>query len=150
MSKCLFCKIAVGKIPSYKIWEDKNTLAILDINPNCEGQSLIISKKHFPADIFEITANQYLEIMKAAKKVTRLLKRALKVKRVAMILEGMGVNHAHLKLYPLWGLENEFGAGESPKKVYFKKYPGFVTSQLGPRADFKKLEKLALKIGSGK
>ena len=46
-SSCIFCKIAKGEIPSVKIWEDKKHIAILDINPNTEGMTLVIPKKHY-------------------------------------------------------------------------------------------------------
>lgn len=140
---CVFCKIVSGENPSFKIWGNKNFLAILDINPNTKGQTLLISKKHYPSYLFEIPQEHYLKMLKAAKTVVKLLDKVLKTKRTAIILEGMGVNHTHLKLYPLHGLEKEFGAGETPKRVFFKKYPGFVTSQLGNQADFEELKRLA-------
>lgn len=145
MKDCIFCKIVAGEIPSFKIWEDKKFMAILDINPNCEGQTLIISKTHRPSYLFGIAEIDYSTILLAAKKVAQILDKTLKIERTAMIFEGMGVNHSHLKLYPLHGLGKDT-VGESPIKVYFKKYPGFVTSQLGPPADFDKLKKLAKKI----
>lgn len=146
MKDCLFCKIISGEIPSFKIWEDKNFLAFLDINPNTKGQSLIVSKKHYPSYIFNLPEKDFKKMLLATRKVVKLLDKILKVKRTAMIFEGMGVNHAHLKVYPLHGLEKEFGAGESIKRVYFEKYAGFVTSQLGPQANFEELKKLAEKI----
>lgn len=146
MKDCLFCKIVAGEIPSFKIWEDKDFLAFLDINPNTKGQSLVVSKKHFPSYIFKLPEKNYLMIISAAKKVALLLGESLKTKRIAMIFEGMGVNHAHLKLYPLHGLEEEFGAGEAHKRIFLEKYSGFVTSQLGPQANFEDLKKLAKKI----
>lgn len=88
----------------------------------------------------------YLKMMEATKKVSLLLNKALKVQRTAVIMEGMGINHAHLKLYPLHGLQEEFAANEAPERVYFEKYPGFVSSQLGPQANFEELKKLAEKI----
>jgi diadenosine tetraphosphate (Ap4A) HIT family hydrolase len=146
MKDCLFCKIIAGEIPSFKIWEDKNFLAFLDINPNTKGQSLIVSKKHYPSYIFGLPENDFKKMLLATRKVAKLLDKVLNVRRSAMIFEGMGVNHAHLKVYPLHGLKKEFGAGESTKRIYFKKYAGFVTSQLGPQANFEELKKLAERI----
>ena len=47
MNECLFCKIVKGEIPSYKVYEDENTLAFLDINPEGLGHTLVVPKKHF-------------------------------------------------------------------------------------------------------
>ena len=46
-SDCIFCKIAKGEIPSAKIWEDQEHLAILDVNPNTKGMALVLTKEHF-------------------------------------------------------------------------------------------------------
>ena len=146
MKNCIFCKIISGEIPSFKIWEDKEFLAILDINPNVKGMTILLSKKHYPSYIFKMPEKDYLKMMKAAKKVSPLLDKALKVQRTAMIMEGMGINHAHLKLYPLPGLESEFKESWSSERIFFEKYEGFVTSQLGPQADFEELKKLAEEI----
>ena len=61
MDNCIFCKIVKGEIPSVKIWEDKNYLAILDINPNVEGMTLVIPKKHFDSYVFEMKDKEYCE-----------------------------------------------------------------------------------------
>ena len=82
----------------------------------------------------------------AAKRVGKILEDALGVKRVALVMEGMGVNHAHIKLYPLWGLANEFAEVWAKDKIYFDKYEGYISTQLGPEADMGELKELAKKI----
>ena len=67
MEDCIFCKIAQGKIPSYKIWEDKNNLAFLDVNPLNPGHVLLIPKKHEDY-LFDLNDNEYTELMLNAKK----------------------------------------------------------------------------------
>lgn len=104
----LFCEIVEGKRDSVKIWEDKEFLAILDVNPNVKGMSLVLTKKHYDSYIFDMPDELYLRLMAAAKKVAKILERGLNVKRVAMVMEGMGINHAHIKLYPLHGLKEKF------------------------------------------
>jgi histidine triad (HIT) family protein len=143
---CIFCKIVEGKSPCHKIYEDLNTIAVLDIYPNTPGMTLVISKKHYPSDVLKMPDKAYTSYLESAKKVAKLLEKALKVKRVAMVAEGMGIDHAHIKLYPLHGLKHSFEDILAPKKVFFKKYKGYLTTLMGSRADDKELGKLAKKI----
>ncbi|KPJ57467.1 hypothetical protein AMJ49_00875 [Parcubacteria bacterium DG_74_2] len=146
MKDCIFCKIVKGEISSHKIWENKEFLAILDINPNTKGMTLVLTKKHYSSYIFKMPSDIYVRFLKAAKRVTKLLDKKLKVQRTAMVMEGMGVNHAHIKLYPLHGIKKKFKEIYAPKKVYFEKYPGYLTTQIGQRKKEDELEKLAKKI----
>ena len=146
MDDCIFCKIVKGEIPSVKIWEDDKFIAILDINPNVEGMTLVLPKKHFDSYVFNMKEKDYCELMKASKKIAKMLDKSLNVKRTALIMEGLGVNHAHIKLYPIYGLKNEFEETWATDKIFFEKYPGYVTTQLGPRASPKQLKKVAEKI----
>ena len=84
--------------------------------------------------------------MAAGKQVAKLLDKKLDIKRTALVMEGMGVNHVHLKLYPLHGLNKKFTGIEAKKKVFFKNYPGYLTTQMGHQADSKELKKLVNKI----
>ena len=146
MKECVFCKIIKGEIPAQKIWEDKEFLAILDINPNTKGMTLVLTKKHYSSYVFKMPEGVYKRFLGATKKVAKLLDRKLKVHKTAMVMEGMGVNHAHIKLYPLHGIRKKFKEIWHPKKVYFEKYPGYLTTQTGPMATKKELEGLAKKI----
>ena len=145
---CIFCKIARGEIPSEKIWEDNEFLAILDIMPNTEGMTLVLPKKHFDSDVFQMPDEDYLKMMKAVKKVAKILEKGLSVKRVALVVEGMGVNHMHVKLYPLHGLKEKFTEMWHPKEIYFDKYEGYLTTQVGPKKSIEDLKKIAKKIKS--
>jgi len=146
MPDCVFCKIIKGEIPSFKIWEDKEFLAILDINPNVEGMTLVISKKHYDSYLEKMPEDVYQRFWSAAKIVSRFLDKKLGTKRTAMVLEGMGVDHAHIKLYPLHGLSEKFQEMWGREKVFYKKYPGFIDTRLGPTVSLDKLKKLADKI----
>ena len=143
---CIFCKIAKGEIDSAKVWEDDEFLAILDVNPNTRGMTLVLSKEHYDSYAFDIPEDVYQKLMRASKKVAKILEKGLNVKRVAMVMEGMGVNHLHLKLYPLHGLSKEFKAIEPEKRIFFEKYEGYVSTQLGPLADLGELKELAEEI----
>jgi len=106
MEECIFCKIVLGEIPSYKIYEDENFISFLDINPIMEGQVLLIPKEHFKGSIFDLDEKIYLELMKATKKISNILDKTFNPIKVGMIAEGLELDHVHVKLYPL---KKEFG-----------------------------------------
>jgi len=141
MDNCIFCKIVKGEIDSVKIWEDNDFMAILDVNPNTKGMTLILTKNHYDSYAFDMPDNIYSKFLLASKKVGKLLEKGLNVKRVAMVMEGTGVNHAHIKLYPLYGNEQE-----NKETIFFDKYPGYLSTKLGPAANINKLKELAQKI----
>ncbi len=147
---CIFCKIIRGEIPSVKIWEDEDYIAILDNQPNTEAMTLVIPKMHFDSYIFDMPKAAYKDFMITTKKVAKLIEKSLKVQRVAMAMEGLGVNHAHIKLYPLHGLDEKFEEIWAKDKVYFEKYQGYLTTQTGPMKTQEELEKIANKIRSSK
>ena len=146
MKNCIFCKIAKGKIPSVKIWEDKKHIAILDISPNVKGMTLVLTKKHYDSDATDMPDKSYKDLMITAKKVAKLLENKLKVKRVAIVMEGLGVNHIHIKLYPIHGLDEKFREMWAKDKIYFDKYEGYISTQLGPQKTTEELNKIAKEI----
>jgi histidine triad (HIT) family protein len=134
MKNCIFCQIiSNGNNPSL-FWEDDDFVAFLDKYPNTKGQSLVLPKKHYDSNILKLADPIFSELMLASKKVAKILEDNLHVKRVALVCEGMGVNHAHVKLYPLHGLESEFVEMSGPQQVYYEKYVGYLTTLLGPKA----------------
>lgn len=142
---CLFCKIVKGEIPSVKIWEDKKHIAILDIFPNTPGMTLIIPRAHHNSYVFDMPEKEYSSLLSSAKVVAKLLDKKLKCPRTAMVMEGMGVNHAHIKLYPMHGVDiNNFIL--HPEKAFFDKYPGYIITLVGPMADKSELERIAKQI----
>jgi histidine triad (HIT) family protein len=143
---CIFCKIVNGKIDSAKILEDKEFLAILDVNPNTKGMTLVLTKQHFDSYVFDMPEDIYKKFLLFTKKVAKILEKGLSVNRVAMVMEGMGVNHAHIKLYPLHGVNEKFKETWAKDKIFFEKYEGYITTQLGPQVDISKLKKLAEEI----
>lgn len=143
---CIFCKIAKGEINSAKIWENDKFVAILDVNPNTKGMTLVITKEHYDSYVFDMPDEIYSEFMIATKKVARILEKGLGAARVAMVMEGMGVNHAHIKLYPLHGVGEKFQEMLGKERVYFDKYAGYISTQLGPQTAIEELQKLAEEI----
>ncbi len=146
MTECIFCKIVAGKVPAEKIWEDNEFLAFLDLNPNVEGMTLVIPKKHFDSYAVNMEDKDFCKFMSASKRVAKILDTSLNVKRTALVMEGLGVNHAHIKLYPIHGLDKEFKEIWATEKVFFKEYQGYLTTKLGPQAKPEELKKTAEKI----
>lgn len=147
MDECIFCKIINGEFDSAKVWEDDEFLAILEIMPNTKGVTLVLTKKHYDSYAFKLPEDVYLRLMSASKKVAKVLEKGLNIKRVAMVMEGMGVNHSHTKLYPLHGVKDKFNPADLPEEnIFFEKYGGYVTTQRGKKADINELKKLAEEI----
>ena len=96
----IFTKIVNGEIPSYKIAEDDNYLAFLDVNPNAKGHTLCIPKQEIDK-IFDMEDELYLGLMKFSKKVAIALEKTVPCKRVGMAVVGLEVPHAHVHLIPL-------------------------------------------------
>ncbi len=146
MKNCLFCDIVDGKKYGAKIYEDENVVAILDKFPNTEGMALVLSREHHDSHVFDMPEKDYMAYLSSTKKVAELLQEALDVKRVAMVMEGMGINHAHMKLYPLHGLTEKFTPMGSEERVFFPEYRGYISTILGYEKSDEELEELASKI----
>ncbi len=142
MEDCVFCKIVRGEAGSFKIYEDDEYLAILDIYPNIKGQTLVIPKRHLSGYAFDLTDEELCKLMSVSKKVAKMLENALKVKRVHMVLEGTAINHLHAKLYPAIGMKSKEEVYWLNETVYLDRYEGYVTTKPGPKASNEELEKL--------
>ena len=106
---CIFCAIAAGEIPCFKIYEDDETLAYLDINPFSEGHALVIPKRH-AADISEIGEDALAALVLRVKKVATHLKEALPCDGFNILQNngeaaGQTVKHVHFHIVPRYGLE---------------------------------------------
>lgn len=140
---CIFCKIVSKTIDSAIFWQNDEFVAVLDINPNTRGMALVLTKQHYDSYVFSMPDAVYLRFMTAAKSAAGILERGLPVKRVAMVMEGMGINHAHIKLYPLHGLAEQFVEMWGTERVFFERYTGYLTTQLGPQAQPEELKRLS-------
>ena len=96
----IFTKIVNGEIPCYKIAEDDNFLAFLDVNPNAKGHTLCIPKQEINK-IFDMDDALYLGLMQFSKKIAIALEKAVPCKRIGMAVVGLEVPHAHVHLIPL-------------------------------------------------
>src|SRR6218665_2891012 len=96
----IFTKIVNGEITCYKIAEDDNYLAFLDVNPNAKGHTLWIPKQEIDK-IFDMDEELYLGLMKFSKKIAAALEKTVPCKRVGIAVVGLEVPHAHVHLIPL-------------------------------------------------
>ncbi len=97
----IFSKIASGEIPSYKIAEDDNFYAFLDINPMTKGHTLVIPKKTEESYIFNLDDDLFVAFHLFAKKVAKAIEEAVPCKRVGVMVIGLEVPHAHIHLIPI-------------------------------------------------
>ncbi|WP_417442971.1 HIT family protein [Joostella sp.] len=96
----VFTKIISGEIPSYKIAEDENFYAFLDINPNAVGHTLCVPKKEVDK-IFDLDEETYMGLMAFSRNVAKALKKVIDCKRVGIAVVGLEVPHTHVHLIPL-------------------------------------------------
>jgi histidine triad (HIT) family protein len=96
----IFTKIIKGEIPCYKIVEDADFLAFLDVNPNAKGHTLCVPKQEIDK-IFDLEDDLYLGLMQFSKKVAVALKKTIPCNRIGMAVIGLEVPHAHVHLIPL-------------------------------------------------
>ncbi|MGV6829091.1 MAG: HIT family protein [Flavobacteriales bacterium] len=96
----VFSKIISGEIPCYKITENKDFIAFLDINPNTQGHTLCVPKKEVNK-ILEMKKDHYLQLMEFSRKVGLALEKTIPCKRVGMSVIGLEVPHVHVHLIPI-------------------------------------------------
>ena len=96
----IFSKIIAGEIPCYRIAEDENNFAFLDVNPNAKGHTLCIPKQEINK-LFDLQDQADFGLMAFAKKVAVALEKTVPCKRIGMAVIGLEVPHAHVHLIPL-------------------------------------------------
>ncbi len=97
MENCIFCKIVKGEIPSYKVYEDENFLAFLDINPQTPGHCQVITKKHFRWVWDVPNIGEYFEVV---KKIAVAQRKAFNTDWIISKVVGDEVHHAHVWVFP--------------------------------------------------
>ena len=108
----IFTKIVSGELPAYKVAEDKQHLAFLDINPNAKGHTLCIPKKETDK-LFDLSQAEYTAFMHFSRKVALGLEKAVPCQRIGMTVIGLEVPHVHVHLIPLQSMADAtFGKKE--------------------------------------
>ena len=96
----IFTRIINGEIPCYKVAEDENYFAFLDISPLAKGHTLVVPKQEVDY-LFDLDDELYTGLQLFAKKVARAIDKAVPCKRVGVAVIGLEVPHAHIHLIPL-------------------------------------------------
>lgn len=96
----IFTKIINGELPAYKIAEDENFIAFLDVNPNSKGHTLCVPKEEIDK-IFDMGEHPYLQLMQFSRQVAIAIEKTVPCKRVGMAVVGLEVPHVHVHLIPL-------------------------------------------------
>jgi histidine triad (HIT) family protein len=109
----IFSRIIAGEIPCYKIAEDEQHIAFLDVNPNAKGHTLCVPKKEINK-LFDMESEAYSALMEFSRIVALGLRKAVPCKRVGMTVIGLEVPHVHVHLIPLNNMEDAtFGKKET-------------------------------------
>lgn len=96
----IFTKIIKGEIPSYKVAENDQFYAFLDINPNAKGHTLVVPKQEVNK-LFDLDESSYEALMNYSRKIAIALEKAVRCKRIGMSVIGLEVPHVHVHLIPL-------------------------------------------------
>jgi histidine triad (HIT) family protein len=101
---CIFCKIVAGEVPCFKLFEDADTLAFMDINPVHDGHCLVIPKAHYPT-VFEIAPEAFAAAARTTARVAKAVNQAVKPDGLNLIQAngigaGQSVGHFHLHVFP--------------------------------------------------
>ena len=110
----IFTKIINGEIPCFKIAEDENCFAFLDVKPNSKGHTLCVLKKEVDK-IFDLSEHDYIELMKFSRRVAFAIKKVVPCNRIGLSVIGLEIPHVHVHLIPL----NEMSDAKFIKKVKF-------------------------------
>ena len=126
----IFTKIVTGEIPCYKIAEDENYLAFLDVNPNAKGHTLCIPKQEINK-IFDMEETHYLGLMKFSRKVAKAVEKSVACKRIGVAVVGLEVPHVHVHLIPLHDMDDmRFQRKTSLTAEEFSELAGKIASNL--------------------
>jgi diadenosine tetraphosphate (Ap4A) HIT family hydrolase len=148
---CIFCDIVSKNDPSVIYWQNDAYAAFLSIDPNTLGFSLVVPKVHHGSDILRMPDTELQSFIVAAKHVAHILENYFDdVGRVGLIMEGTGIDHAHIKLVPMHGTghmkRGEWKQYLSGVNHWFDRYEGWMSSAGGPMARSEDLIAMAQEI----
>ncbi|MDY7396397.1 HIT family protein [Aureibaculum sp. 2210JD6-5] len=127
----IFTKIINGEIPSYKIAENDDFFAFLDINPNAKGHTLVVPKKEVNK-IFDLDEKTYNGLMQFSRKIAIAMEKAIPCERIGMSVIGLEVPHVHVHLIPLNSMKDAtFQQKVSLSKEEFEEVAAKIAKNLG-------------------
>jgi len=102
-NECIFCKIVLGKLPSFKVYEDGKYLAFLDRFPETEAMTIIVPKKHMPGYFVDVENEVLTDLITIGKKLAKIIDSKMpNILRTTVLFEGLDVDHIHMKLKPAY------------------------------------------------
>lgn len=107
MDDSLFSRIIKGEIPCHKVYEDAATFAFLDIHPKQPGHVLVVPKKQVEF-IWDLSSGDYAAVMVTAQRIGQHIREVLQPRYVGMMVEGLGVPHAHVHVFPFASSEEYY------------------------------------------
>jgi len=126
----IFTKIINGEIPCYKVAENEQFFAFLDINPNAKGHTLVVPKKEVNK-LFDLDEATYNGLMNFSRKIAIALEKTVPCKRVGMSIIGLEVPHVHVHLIPLNSMSNiDFKHKVQLNKAAFEKIAKAISANL--------------------
>ena len=151
LSGCIFCRIVAGDADAFRVYEDQEYLGFLDIFPNTEAFSVVIPKKHCPSDFALASPELIAGLMKAVRALALKISAAYEdVGRCAVVIEGMMIDHLHVKVIPLHQTAGKLPTASedvSPSGQHFETYPGYISTKIADQmADPEELARIAAKI----
>lgn len=140
----LFARVVRGDLEQWRIWEDSEHVAFLTPFADTLGFTVLIPRAHLHSDVFKLDDTAYERLIDAAYQVANVLRKALGIERVGLFFEGYEIDYTHAKLIPVHALGGatlqEKDTGEAP---YSEIYPGYITTQPGPKAELGPLQSFA-------
>jgi len=126
----IFTKIINGEIPCYKVAENDEFIAFLDVNPNAKGHTLVVPKKEVNR-LFDLDKTTYTNLMAFSREVAIALEKAVSCNRIGMSVIGLEVPHVHVHLIPLNAMEDiQFKKKVSLTKDEFEQVAKEIAAQL--------------------
>jgi histidine triad (HIT) family protein len=149
--ECFFCRIFNGAEKSWIVYEDDRHVAFLTPFPNTPGFTVLATREHLSSYIPSLQETRFLELMSTARSLALTLDRKLGTKRTGIVMEGMGIDHAHVKLIPMHGIpDGEWKPILSHRDEFNNQYQGYLTTHDEPRMSDAELDRIQALIQRAK
>jgi histidine triad (HIT) family protein len=144
---CFFCRLIQGKEKRWVVYEDDRHVAFLTPFPNTPGFTVLATHEHQPSYIPSLPEEQFHDLLATARTLALTLDQRLETKRTGIIMEGMGIDHAHVKLIPMHGIpDGEWKPILSHRPEFNERYQGYLTTHDGPRMSDDELDRIQVLI----